>query len=180
VFCLNPDLEVEKVRKELEAYGMDMKDTPWASIRIAESMIGLEEHAEAAKSSAAQVKESMKNINVTLRPGEDLGEDLPACLQQLEQVPDRVSRWKNSPAHYGADVALSLTRVHIPKINEERLKHIGVGNPEGQDSKDYMGTFIETASQITSFIDLDTFVKPTEVPDIPEEELVEEEEEKNK
>lgn len=89
-------------------------------------------------------------------------------------MPDRVSRWKDSPANCGADVALALTRVHIPKINEEKLKHVGIGNPEGQDSEDYTGTFIETASQITSFIDLDTFVKPTVVSDTPEEELVEE------
>lgn len=74
-------MEVQKVQKELEAYGMDIKDTPWVSTRITESVIQLEVRAKAAKSSVDQVKESMKNINATLRPGEDLGEDLPACLQ---------------------------------------------------------------------------------------------------
>ncbi|XP_037469459.1 myosin-2 heavy chain-like [Triticum dicoccoides] len=179
VFCSDPIMEAHKVQKELEAYGIDIKETPWASTRVAEAVIRLEERAKAAKSVIAQVRKSMKGINATLHPGEEVDEALPICLQQLEQVPGRVSRCKKSVARCGANVALALTRVHFPEINEAKLQNIGVGNPEGEDFEDHMQTFIRTANQIASLIGLDLSVEPARVPDTSEEELVQEEE-KNK
>ena len=179
VFCPDPIMEDHKVQKELEAYGIDIKETPWASTRVAEAIIRLEERAEVAKSVIAQVRKSMKGINAILHPGEEVDEALPICLQQLEQVPGRVLRCKKSAARCGANVALALTRVHFPKINEAKLQNIGVGNPEGDNFEDHMKTFIGTANQIASLIDLDLSVEPARVPDTSEEELVQDEE-KNK
>nr|XP_040251837.1 WEB family protein At4g27595, chloroplastic-like [Aegilops tauschii subsp. strangulata] len=179
VFCPDPIMEDHKVQKELEAYGIDIKETPWASTQVAEAVIRLGERAEAAKSVIAQVRKSMKGINATLHPGEEVDEALPICLQQLEQVPDRVSRCKKSAARCGANVALALTRVHFPEINEAKLQNIGVGNPEGDNFEDHMKTFIGTANQIAPLIVLDLSVEPASVPDTSEEELVQEEE-KNK
>ncbi|KAM3399712.1 hypothetical protein ACQJBY_004874 [Aegilops geniculata] len=179
VFCPDPIMEDHKVQKELEAYGIDIKETPWASTRVAEAVIRLGERAEAAKNVIAQVRKSMNGINATLHPGEEVDEALPICLQQLEQVPSRVSRCKKSAARCGANVALALTRVHFPEINEANLKNIGVGNPEGDNFEDHMKTFIGTANQIASLIGLDLSVEPARVPNTSEEELVQEEE-KNK
>jgi hypothetical protein len=69
--------------------------------------------------------------------------------------------------------------VHILKIRDKDLKVVSGGNPEGKNFEGHMETFMESASQIASFIYLDTFVKPTEVQDTPEEELAKEDEEEN-
>lgn len=82
---------------------------------------------------------------------------------------------KKFAARCGADVALALTRAHFPKINEAKLQNIGVGNSEVDNFEDHMGTFIETASWITYFINLDIFVEPAGVRDTAEEEFVQEE-----
>ncbi|XP_044954205.1 uncharacterized protein LOC123404347 [Hordeum vulgare subsp. vulgare] len=176
VFCPDPVMEDHKVQKELEAYGIDIKETPWASTRVAEAVIRLDERAKAAKGVIAQVRKSMKGINATLHPGEEVDEALPICLQHLEQVPGRVSRFKKSVTRCGANVALALTRVHFPKIDEVKLQNIGVGNPEGDNFEDHMKTFMRTAGQIASLIGLDLCAEPTRVPDTSEEELAEEEE----
>ena len=114
------------------------------------------------------MRKSTKAINATLHPGEEVDEALPICLQQLEQVPGRVSRCKKSAARCGANVALALTRVHFPEINEAKLQNIGVGNPEGEDFEDHMQTFIRTACQIASLIGLDMSIEPSRVPDTSE------------
>lgn len=142
-------------------------------------MTRLTDRADMAKKNATQVKKITGKINESLRPGEEFDNDLLSCMNQLKQVPGQVSRWKKYAALCGADVALALTRTHFPRLKDEDLQVVGSGNPAGKDFTVHMPAFMETASSITSFIDLDTFVEPVGVPDTPEEKLEKEEEEEN-
>lgn len=63
----------------------------------------------------------MKNVEDTLFPGEELGDDVEAFLARLKEIPDRVRRWKKSAACCGADVGLALVRVHFKKVNGDKL-----------------------------------------------------------
>lgn len=69
-----------------------------------------------------------------------------------------MTQWKKCIARHRPDVALALTLTFLRSI-------VGSGNTEGQNFEDHLETFIEAASQITDFIDLDTFIDPVRVPD---------------
>ncbi|KAI4980265.1 hypothetical protein ZWY2020_020750 [Hordeum vulgare] len=60
----------------------------------------------------------------------------------------------------GADVALSLVRVHCKEAKEDKPKALQVANTKKLQFKDFMETFIEAATRIADGIDLDTFIEP--------------------
>ena len=68
--------------------------------------------------------------------------------------------WKKSAARCGADVALSLVRVHCKEAHEDKLKTLQVANSKKLRFEDFMETFLDTATRIADGIDLDTFVEP--------------------
>ena len=82
-------------------------------------------------------------------------------MARLEEIPSRVQSWKKSVARCGADVALSLVRVHCKEVREEKLKTLKVANTKKLRFKDFMETFLESATRIADGIDLDTFVEPS-------------------
>src|SRR4051812_22192561 len=82
-------------------------------------------------------------------------------------VPVRVQEWKKSSARCGADVALSLVRVHCKEAREEKLAALQVANTRKHNFQDFMETFIAAATRISDGIDLDEFVAPSSPP--PEE-----------
>lgn len=82
-------------------------------------------------------------------------------MARLEEIPRRVQSWKKSAARCGADVALSLVRVHCKEVREEKLKTVKVANTKKLRFEDFMETFLESATCITDRIDLDTFVEPS-------------------
>jgi hypothetical protein len=81
-------------------------------------------------------------------------------MTRLEELPRRVQAWKKSAARCGADVALSLVRVHCREAREDKLKALQVANTKKLQFEDFMETFIAAATQIADGIDLDTFVEP--------------------
>ena len=80
-------------------------------------------------------------------------------MARLEDTPNRVQSWKKSAARCGADVALSLVRVHCKEVQEDKLKALKVANTKKLQFEDFMETFLETATRIGDGIDLDTFVE---------------------
>ena len=86
-------------------------------------------------------------------------------MARLEALPDRVQAWKKSAARCGADIALSLVRVHCKEVKEDKLKALQVANTRKLQFQDFMETFIEAATRIVDGIDLSTFVEPASPPD---------------
>ena len=115
----------------------------------------------------ARLKVAMSRINTSLWPGTTLQNDLESLMTRLNEVPGRVAEWKKSSARCGADVALSLVRVHCKEAREEKLAAIQVANTRKHNFQDFMETFIAVATRIADGIDLDEFVAPSSPP--PEE-----------
>ena len=72
--------------------------------------------------------------------------------------------WKKSSAGCGADVALSLVRVHCKEVKEEKLASLKVANTKKLQFQSFMGTFIDASTRIADGIDLDEFVEPASPP----------------
>ena len=88
-------------------------------------------------------------------------------MARLNEVPGRVAEWKKSSARCGADVALSLVRVHCKEARAAKLAALQVSNTRKPDFQDFMETFIAAATRIADGIDLDQFVAPSSP--LPEE-----------
>ena len=115
----------------------------------------------------ARLKVAMSRIDTSLWPGTTLQNNLESLMVRLDEVPGRVAEWKKSSARCGADVALSLVRVHCKEAREEKLAAIQVANTRKHNFQDFMETFIAAATRIADGIDLDKFVAPSSPP--PEE-----------
>ena len=109
----------------------------------------------------------MSRIDTSLWPRTTLQNDLESLMTRLTEVTGRVAEWKKSSARCGADVALSLVRVHCKEAREEKLAAIQVANTRKHNFQDFMETFIAAATRIADGIDLDEFVTPSSPP--PEE-----------
>ena len=81
-------------------------------------------------------------------------------MTRLDQIPGRVQEWKKSSARCGADVALSLVRVHYKEAKEEKLVALKVANTKKHTFQSFMDTFLEAATRIADNIDLDSFCDP--------------------
>ena len=82
-------------------------------------------------------------------------------MTRLNQIPGRVQEWKKSSACYGADVALSLARVHCKDNRADKLAALKVVNTKKHTFQSFMDTFLEAATHIADSIDLDSFCDPT-------------------
>jgi hypothetical protein len=107
-----------------------------------------------------RLKAALAKIDKELWPEDTLQTDLESMMTRFEAIPDRVQAWKKSAARCGADVALSLVRVHCKDVREDKLKALQVANTKKLQFEEFMETFIEAATRITDGIDLDTFVEP--------------------
>nr|XP_020191627.1 protein IWS1 homolog [Aegilops tauschii subsp. strangulata] len=76
----------------------------------------------------------------------------------------KVAAWKKSSACCGADVTLSLVRVHCKEVREEKLAALKVANTKKLQFQSFMETFIDADSRIADGIDLDEFVEPASPP----------------
>ena len=112
----------------------------------------------------ARLKVVMSRIDTSLWPRTTLQNDLESLMTQLNEVSGRVAEWKKSSARCGADVALSLVRVHCKEAREEKLAAIQVANTRKHSFQDFMETFIAAATHIADGIDLDEFVAPSSPP----------------
>ena len=112
----------------------------------------------------ARFKVAMSRIDTSLWPRTTLQNDLESLMTRLNEVPGRVVEWKKSSARCGADIALSLVRVHCKEAREEKLAAIQVANTMKHNFQDFMETFIAAATRIADGIDLDEFVAPSSPP----------------
>ena len=131
------------------------------------NVLRLESRVTSVVDYLARLKVAMSRIDTSLWPGTTLRNDLKSLMVRLDEVPGRVAEWKKSSARCGADVALSLVRVHCKEAREEKLAAIQVANTRKHSFQDFMETFITAATRIADGIDLDEFVAPSSPP--PEE-----------
>ena len=131
------------------------------------NMLRLESRTARVVDYLARLKVAMSRIDTSLWPGTTLQNDLESLMVRLNEVPGRVAEWKKSSARCGADVALSLVRVHCKEAREEKLAAIQVANTRKHNFQDFMETFIAAATRIADGIDLDEFIAPSSPP--PEE-----------
>jgi hypothetical protein len=107
-----------------------------------------------------RLRAALAKIDKELWPEDTLQTDLESMMTHFEEIPGRVQAWKKSAARCGADIALSLVRVHCKEVKEDKLKALQVANTKKLQFEDFMETFIEAATRIADGIDLDTFVEP--------------------
>ena len=129
------------------------------------NMFRLEARLDGVQEYVARLRSALALIDKGLWPEDTFRADLESMMTRLEALPDRVQAWKKSAARCGADVALSLVRVHCKEVKEEKLKALQVANTRKLQFEDFMETFIEAATRIADGIDLDTFVEPASPPD---------------
>ena len=131
------------------------------------NVLRLESRVTSVVDFLARLKVAMSRIDTSLWPGTTPQNDLESLMARLNEVPGRVAEWKKSSARCGADIALSLVRVHCKEAREEKLAAIQVANTRKHNFQDFMETFIAAATRIADGIDLDEFVAPSSPP--PEE-----------
>ena len=85
-------------------------------------------------------------------------------MTRLKEIHVRVKEWKKWSTHYGADVALSLVRVHCKEVKEDKLAALKVANTKKLQFQSIMETFIDAATHIADGINLDSFVEPASPP----------------
>ena len=129
------------------------------------NMFRLEARLDGVQEYVARLRSALALIDKGLWPEDTFRADLESMMTRLEALPDRMQAWKKSAARCGADVALSLVRVHCKEVKEEKLKALQVANTRKLQFEDFMETFIEAATRIADGIDLDTFVEPASPPD---------------
>ena len=109
----------------------------------------------------AWLKAAMARVDAELWPQAELSQSLESPMTRLNQIPDRVQEWKKFSARCGADVALSLVRVHCKEAKEEKLAAFKVANTKKHSFQNFMDTFLVAATRIADSIDLDSFYDPS-------------------
>ena len=127
---------------------------------VAMNLLWLESRLDSAVDYLARLKAAMVRVDPEVWPQAEMSQDLESLMTQLNQIADRVQEWKNSSARCGADVALSLVRVHCKEAREDKLAALKVANTKKNSFQDFMDTFLEAATRITDSIDLDSFCYP--------------------
>ena len=132
------------------------------------NILRLESRLTAATDYLGRLKAVMARIDTALWRGIVQENNLESLMTRLNEIPNRVQEWKKSAARGGADVALSLVRVHCKEVKERRLVALKVANTKELQFQSFMETFLEAATPIADGIDLDEFVAPASPPP-PEE-----------
>jgi len=128
------------------------------------NVLRLESRVASVTSYLARLKVAVSQIDSSLWPGATLQNDLESLMARLNEIPGRVQEWKKSSARCGADVALSLVRVHCKEAHEDKMAAIKVTNTKRHDFQSFMETFIAAATRIADGIDLDEFIEPSSPP----------------
>ena len=157
-FCQDFDEETGKVETGLDPIASPVYD------ETAMNVLRLESRVASVTSYLARLKEAVSRVDTLLWPRAMLQNDLESLMARLNEIPDRVQEWKKSSARCGADVALSLVRVHYKEASEDKLVAIKVANTKRHDFQSFMETFIAAATRIADGIDLDEFVEPASPP----------------
>ena len=115
-FCQNFEEETGRIETGLDPINSPVKD------EAAMNMLRLESRLASVLDYIARLKVALSRIDKELWPEDVLLNDLESLMTRLNSIPDRVQAWKKSGARCGADVALSLIRVHFKDVKEEKLK----------------------------------------------------------
>ena len=126
-FCQNFEEETGQVETSLDPILSPVKD------EAAMNVLRLESRVAVVVDYLARLKVAVSRIDTALWPGATLQNDLESLMTRLNEVPGRVQEWKKSSARCGADVALSLVRVHCKEAREEKLAAIKVANTKKHD-----------------------------------------------
>jgi len=92
------------------------------------NVLRLESRMDSVVAYLAHLKAVMTRVDAELWPQAELSQDLEYLMARLNQILDRVQEWKKSSARRGADVALSLVRVHCKDVKEDKLAELKVAN----------------------------------------------------
>ena len=128
------------------------------------NVLRLESCVASVTSYLACLKVAVSQIDSSLWPGAMLQNDHESLMTRLNEIPGRVQDWKKSSARCGADVVLSLVRVHCKETREDKLAAIKVPNTKRHDFQSFMDSFIAAATRIADGIDLDEFIEPASPP----------------
>ena len=88
----------------------------------------LESRLTSATGYHARLKAVISQIDTALWRGMVHENDLDSLMTRLNEIPSRVHEWKKSSARCGADVALSLVRMHCMEVKEQRIAALKVAN----------------------------------------------------
>ena len=151
-FCQDFNEEIGRVETGLDPIASLVCD------ETAMNMLRLEFRIASATSYLVRLKEVVSRIDSSLWPRATLQNDLESLMTRLNKIPDRVQEWKKSSARCGADVALSLVRVHCKEAREDKLAAMKIANTKKHEFQSFMETFIAATTRIADGIDLDSFV----------------------
>ncbi|XP_044953013.1 uncharacterized protein LOC123403113 [Hordeum vulgare subsp. vulgare] len=153
-FCPNYEKETFKVEAYLDPIKFLVPDD------LAVNMYRFNCHLVKVQGYLTRLRAAVWGINKEPWPEDTFRVDLEAVMERLYRVSERVQAWKKSAAWCGADVTLSLVRVHYKEAREDKLKMLQVANTKKLQFEDFMETFISATTRIAYGIDLDTFVEP--------------------
>ena len=125
---------------------------------VAVNMFRLDTRLKKVQEYVTRLRAALERIDKELCPEDTLQTDLESMMGRLNQIADRVQAWKKFVAHCGADVALSLVRLHCKEAKEEKPKALQVANTKKLQFENFMETFIDAATHIADGMDLDTVV----------------------
>jgi hypothetical protein len=154
-FCQDFEKETEEIEPNLDPTKSLVGDA------VAMDMFRLEARLKSVQGFITRLRAAFEKVDKELWPEDPLQTDLESMMTRLNEIPSRVQAWKKSAARCGADVALSLVRVHCKEAREDKLKDLRVTNTKKLKFEDFMETFIDAATRIADGIDLDTFVEPS-------------------
>ena len=98
------------------------------------NVVRLESRLASVVDYLARLKVAVSRIDSALWPRVTFQNDLKSLMTRLNEIPGRVQEWKKSSARCGADVALSLVRVHYKEAKEEKLARSRLPTPRGLTS----------------------------------------------
>ena len=119
-FCRDFEEETGRIEPSLDPINSLVKD------EAAMNVLQLESRITGVVDYLARLKVAMSRIDTALWPMATLQNDLESMMARLNEVPSRIQEWKKSSARCGADVALSLLRVHCREAREDKLAAIPV------------------------------------------------------
>ena len=126
-FCQNFKEDAGRIDPDLDPINSPVKD------ETAMNQLRLESRIDGVVDYLARLKVATSRIDTALWPGATLQNDLESLMTRLNEIPGRVQEGKKSSARCGADVALSLVRVHYKEAREDKLATIKVANTQRHD-----------------------------------------------
>ena len=117
-FCQNFEEETGRIEAILDPINSPVKDEAALNVLRPESRLA------SVTDYLARLKVAVSRMDTALWPKETLQNDLESLMTRLNEIPGRVQEWKKLSARCGADVALSLVRIHCKEDKEEKLAAI--------------------------------------------------------